>query len=234
MFSVLKRRFRHWFRERCYGRASEATDKTDFLWALGMVWQEVMGVPDYIQKGFRASGMWPVNRKLALNNPYVKKLEGPEGPRVARATTNSQPPDFLEPIAATDVRTPKSSKDVNKLQEILTSIDPSFRNPTARLLFKKMGKALDESNIKLTATENHNNQLTAALERTGSKKRRKVEPDPNQEFVQLKDVRLVKEGLQGSSTGPNVVTPQNEPEEKEDEESEYKNDDPECIVVRMR
>ncbi|RYP61877.1 hypothetical protein DL771_009966 [Monosporascus sp. 5C6A] len=31
VFATLKRRFRYWFRERCYGRASEATDKTDFL-----------------------------------------------------------------------------------------------------------------------------------------------------------------------------------------------------------
>ncbi|RYP57254.1 hypothetical protein DL771_011502 [Monosporascus sp. 5C6A] len=34
VFATLKRRFRYWFRERCYGRASEATNKTDFLWAL--------------------------------------------------------------------------------------------------------------------------------------------------------------------------------------------------------
>lgn len=234
VFSILKRRFRHWFRERCYGRASESTDKTDFLWALGMAWQEVLGVPDYIIKGFRASGIWPVNRKLALRNPYVKQLEGPESTRSKKTPLQSQPPDILEPIAVTEVRTPKSSKDVDRIREILANIDPAFGNPTTRLLFRKVGKALDNSNVQLTAAENHNNQLTAALEKAGSKKRKKVEPDPNQEFVRLKDVRLVKEGLQKGSTGPNVVTPQNEPEEEEEKEIEYENSDPECIVVRMR
>ena len=74
--SVLKRRFRVWFRERCYGRASEATDKTDFLWALSMAWNEVMMTSRFIIKGFKASGIWPVNRKLALSNPYIKESPG--------------------------------------------------------------------------------------------------------------------------------------------------------------
>ena len=234
VFSVLKRRFRYWFRERCYGRASEATDKTDFLWALGMAWNEVVGISRYIEKGFKASGMWPVNRKLVLKNPYVKQLTAAEGDPASNTKQSSQPPDFLAPIAAVNVNTPKSSKDVDKLREILTRIDPAFKNPTTRLLFRKVGKALDDSNNKLTAAENHNNQLTSALEKATSKKRRKVEPDPNHEFVKLKDVRLVKAGLQGPAKEPNVVTPQNEPQNEEEKEGEYENDDPECIVVRMR
>lgn len=133
-----------------------------------------------------------------------------------------------------DVRTPKSSKDVNRIREILYRIDPAFENPTTRLLFRKVGKALDDSNSSLTATENLNNQPTAALERAGSKKRKKVEPDPNQEFVKFKDVRLVKEGMQGPVTGPNIVIQQNESEDEEEEKSEYNTDDPDCIVVRMK
>lgn len=233
VFSVLKRRFRYWFRERCYGRASEATDKTDFLWALGMAWNEVVGISRYIEKGFKVSGMWPVNRELALKNPYVKQLTAAEGDPASNTKQSSQPPDFLAPIASVNVNTPKSSKDIDKLREILTRIDPAFKNPTTRLLFRKVGKALDDSNNKLTAAENHNNQLTSALEKVTSKKRRKVEPDPNFEFVKLKDVRLVKAGLQGPAKEPNVVTPQNEPQDDEEEEGEYENDDPECIVVRM-
>lgn len=234
VFSILKRRFRHWFRERCYGRASEVTDKTDFLWALGMAWEEVLGTSRYIIKGFKASGMWPVDRELALKNPYVKQLAEAKGDPAPNTKQPPQSPDFLEPIASITVNTPKSSKDVNKLREILTKVEPTFGNPTTRLLFRKVGKALDDSNNKLTAVENHNNQLISALEKAGSKKRRKVEPDPNHEFVKLKDVRLVKAGLQGPAKGLNVVTRQNEPEDEEEEESEYKNDDPECIVVRMR
>ena len=234
VFSVLKRRFRSWFRERCYGRASEATDKTDFLRALGMAWKEVLGVSRYILKGFETTGIWPVDRKLALSNPYVKQDAVPESDQVAKAKSQSQQPDFLEALAAMDVRTPKSPKDINRIRAILYRIDPAFENPTTRLLFRKVGKALDDSNSSLTAAENLNNQLTVALERAGSKKRKKVEPDPNQEFVKLKGVRLVKEEMQGPATGPNVGTQQNESEDEEEEESEYNTDDPDCIVVRMK
>ena len=177
--------------------------------------------------------MWPVNRELALKNPYVKQLTAAEGDPASNTKQSSEPPDFLAPITSVNVNTPKSSKDVDKLREILTRIDPAFKNPTTRLLFRKVGKALDDSNNKLTAAENHNNQLTSALEKATSKKRRKVEPDPNHVFVKLKDVRLVKAGLQGPAKEPNVVTPQNEPQDDEEEEGEYENDDPECIVVRM-
>lgn len=163
--------------------------------------------------------MWPINRKLGLRNLYTKQLEAPASIQGDRAITKPQAPDFLQLIVAIDVRTPESSKDINRLKEILISIDPTFENPTAHLLFKKMGKALDDWDIKLTATENHKNQLMAALEKAGPKKRRKVEPDPNQEFVTLKDVRIVKEGLQEPPTGPDVVTPQNEAEEEEENET---------------
>ena len=78
-----------------------------------------------------------------------------------------------------DVRTPKSSKDINRIRAILYRIDPAFESPTIRLLFRKVGKAFNDSNSSLTAAENLNNQLTVAFERAGSKKRKKVELDPN-------------------------------------------------------
>ncbi|RYO76737.1 hypothetical protein DL764_010281 [Monosporascus ibericus] len=172
VFSVLKRRFRYWFRERCYGRSSEATDKTDFLWALATAWKEVMGVSRYIKQGFKASGMWPVDRDRALKSPYVKKSDG--------------------------LDTPKSSKDLKILEKALIKVDPAFGKATGRLLFRKVGKALDISNSELTALENHNNQLTSALEKAHPKKLKKVETDPNQEFVRLKNVREVKAGLKSN------------------------------------
>ncbi|RYP70924.1 hypothetical protein DL771_005174 [Monosporascus sp. 5C6A] len=180
VFSVLKRRYRYWFRERCYGRTSEATDKTDFLWALGKAWNEVMKVPRYIKTGFRASGL----------------------------------------------NTPKSSRDLKDLETALIKVDPAFGKPTARLLFRKMRKALDVSSSELTALEHHNSQLTPALEKARPKKLRKVEADPNQEFVRLKNVKEVKAGLKGNAQGPSSVTPQNEAQDEEGEESDYDTDDP--------
>ncbi|RYO82061.1 hypothetical protein DL762_006793 [Monosporascus cannonballus] len=68
VFATLKRRYRYWFRERCYGRASEATDKTDFLWAFAKAWEEVMMTSEYIMKGWEATGLRPINKRKVLNN----------------------------------------------------------------------------------------------------------------------------------------------------------------------
>ncbi|RYO92532.1 hypothetical protein DL764_008115 [Monosporascus ibericus] len=229
IFSVLKRRFRYWFRERCYGRSSEATDKTDFLWALATAWKEVMGVSRYIKQGFKASGMWPINRDRALKSPYVKKSNGAGNAPVAKPSAILQQPDFLEPIASIGLNTPKSSKDLKILEKALIKVDPAFGKATGRLLFRKVGKALDISSSELTALENHNNQLTSALEKARPKKLKKVETNPNQEFVRLKNVREVKAGLKSNLQEPSSITPQNEAQDKEEEEKEYDTDDPDCI-----
>ncbi|RYP03578.1 hypothetical protein DL765_010455 [Monosporascus sp. GIB2] len=234
VFSVLKRRFRYWFRERCYGRGSEATDKTDFLWALAKAWEEVMGVSRYIKSGFRATGMWPVDRDRALKSKYVKKNEGAGNRPAAESSIIPQQPDFLSPFASMGLNTPKSSRDIRILKKALIKVDPAFGKATARLLFRKVGKALDASNSELTALENHNSQLTSALEKARPRKLRKVETDPNQEFVRLKNVRQVKAGLKGNAQGPSAVTPQKEAQDEGEEESEYYTDDPDCIVVRFR
>lgn len=234
VFSILKRKFRHWFRERCYGRAAEVTDKTDFLWALAKAWEEVLGISRYIKKGFKASGMWPVDRNRALNNPYVKKSEGAVKAPVKQPSITTPAVDFVEPTASIALNTPKSSKDLKNFQKAFIKLDPAFGNFTTRLLFRKVGKALDDSNNQITSYENHNNQLIKALNKSTSKKRKKVEVDPNAEFVRLKDVRQVKAGLKDAASTPAVVTPQDDPQEEEEEESEYENNDPECIVVRIR
>ncbi|RYP03077.1 hypothetical protein DL765_010610 [Monosporascus sp. GIB2] len=189
VFATLKRRFRYWFRERCYGRASEATDKTDFLWALAKAWKEVMGVLRYIKSGFRATGMWPVDRDRALKSKYVKKNEDAGNRPAAESFIIPQQPDFLSPIALMGFNTPKSSRDLKVFEKALIKADPAFGKATARLLFRKVGKALDLCNSELTALENHNSQLASALEKARPKKLRKVEADPNQEFVRLKNVR---------------------------------------------
>lgn len=56
VLSFFKRRFRFWFRERCWGRASEGTDKANFLWALERIW-EVMGRTKFTILSFRTSGL---------------------------------------------------------------------------------------------------------------------------------------------------------------------------------
>ncbi|RYP57346.1 hypothetical protein DL771_011489 [Monosporascus sp. 5C6A] len=209
VFATLKRRFRYWFRERCYGRASEATDKTDFLWALSKAWGEVMMTSKYILKGWEATGLRPINRAKALNNRYVRAGALAAEAPMPRSVSTSARPDFYAQMAGLGVKTPKLSRDVHIIEKSLVEIDPVFGSPTARLLFRKISRALDEKNLKLSAAEVHNSQLTAAIDKAKPRKRRKVQPEPNEEFVKMISVRKVKVGLKAPAKGRSAVTRKN-------------------------
>lgn len=176
--------------------------------------------------------MWPVSKKTALNNRFVK-----EGPRrgcapATKSNTTSSAPDFLDLMAGLSLKTPKSSMEVNDFQRQLVKIDPIFGNATARLLFRKLGKSLNEATFQYTTSEQQNEQLLAALEKAKPKKKKKVVPDPNSKFVRLKDVRKVQEGMKGLTPKPTRVTRSKKVIIEKEEESEHYSDDEDCIVVR--
>ncbi|RYO82199.1 hypothetical protein DL763_008316 [Monosporascus cannonballus] len=232
VFATLKERFRYWFRERCYGRASEVTDKTDFLWAFSQAWKEVMITSKYIMNGWETTDLRPINKAKVLNNRYVR-AGGAKGNTSARRSIRTlERPDFLAQMAALGVKTPKSSRELARLEKSLVEVNPTYGNPTVRLLFRKFAKALDDKTTKLTAAEVRNSQLTAAVEKAKHKVRRKVQPEPNEDFVKMISVRKVKVGLKAPAKGRSTVTRQNQqqnepPEGEEDSEVEV-----DCIIVR--
>ncbi|RYO93061.1 hypothetical protein DL762_001324 [Monosporascus cannonballus] len=232
IFTTLKRRYRYWFRERYYGRASEATDKTDFLWAFAKAWEKVMITSEYIIKGWEATGLRPINKRKVLNNRYVKEGGAITNAPVPRSIRTTERPDFFGQMAALGIKTPKSSRELTRLEKSLVGVDPTYGNPTVRLLFRKFAKALDDKTAKLSAAEVHNSQLTAALEKAKPKKRGKVQSEPNKDFVKMISVKKVKVGLKAPAKGRSTVTrkyqQQNEPSESE-KDSEVELD---CIIVR--
>lgn len=137
-------------------------------------------------------------------------------------------PDLVAEVSKLPVKTPKSSKEVLQLQRDLSKIDPIFGNATGRLIFRKTAKALDASTLESSLMEQHNEQLTVSIEKTKPKKRRKVLPAPNEEFVRLKDVQLVKGGLEGPPRRSTRNTRLKVVEIKEESEG-YSDDD--CIFV---
>ena len=233
VFNYLKRRFRHHFRERCFDRASESTDKVDFLWALSRAWQDTMGRKKFILTGWEASGMWPVSLEKSLNSRFVK--ESPEAERAAIVTESShEEPDFLADMAAFPAKTPASSRELNELQKKWAKADAFFAKPTTRLLFRKLGKALDLSNFEITATYQQVSQLTQALENAKPQKRKKVLPAPNEDFVRLKGIREVKGGVQTPKLRTNVVTRARSAEIEEIHESEAESEVGSCIIVGIQ
>lgn len=96
-----------------------------------------------------------------------------------------------------------------------------------------MAKALDTTTFEYTVKEQQAEQLMAALEKAKPKKRKQILPALNEEFVQLKDVELIREEMEEPpkrvtrSTRLKVVVI------KEKEENEVYSDDDDCIVVAL-
>ena len=109
-------------------------------------------------------------------------------------------------MAGLSVFTPSPSRKVHLIELRFTSFDPLFKSPTSRLLFRKLGKALDDRISSITAAELKVQQLIAALERAHLEKRRKVVPDLNEVFVAFKRVREVKGEMEQGLRAPRAVT----------------------------
>lgn len=145
-----------------------------------------------------------------LNNRFVRM--GGRITKIAAAEPIPEPvqPQYLEVLSYTTAKTPKSSRDIVDLQRAFAKMDPTFGKPTARLMFRKLGKALDISTVKLTAVELENCQLTEAIKKSKEKKK-KVVPAPNEEFVQLRDVAKVKESISAKPKARRAVTRKSRP-----------------------
>jgi hypothetical protein len=136
--------------------------------------------------------------------------------------------DFHTELSPIILNTPQSSWDVWNLARSLREIDPEFGKPVARQLFGKLAKSLDNHILKNTMIEARIEALQHSIDRLRPRKRRRVLPAPNNDFVQLADVLRVRRAM--------GVIPDSEGEEEEETEEIIKNEDnsviEDCIEVK--
>ncbi|KAK8091202.1 transposase [Apiospora phragmitis] len=120
-FSVLKRKFRAYLRDACFRGLTMAPGHEEFVDA----WKQAR--KDAFTVGTIKAG-WQ----------YLSVRE--EG---NSATLNSTTPiDLLSEITSAAISTLKSARDVNNLARTMVGVDEIYDQPTARLLFRKLAKAL--------------------------------------------------------------------------------------------
>jgi hypothetical protein len=100
-------------------------------------------------------------------------------------------------LSSIEFGTPKSSRDILKLAQQARDIDPIFGNPIARQLFRKIGKGLDQHIIQNATAETRSDSLRKASDRMKPKKRKRVVPVPNEEFVRMAGVLEVRRLMPG-------------------------------------
>jgi hypothetical protein len=140
------------------------------------------------------------------------------------------PPRFDEIISPIKIAIPKSSRKVLNLHRKMYAIDESFQASATRLLFRKIGRALDIANAKLAESESRYESLSDSLKKERPKKRKAIEMEVQCTFVQMMDVRRMKISM-GVQLEPPSPVPVEELVEEDERESSTAED--EIMVVEL-
>jgi hypothetical protein len=137
-------------------------------------------------------------------------------------------PQFDEITSLLLIKTPKSSRNLLKLKQQLCGVDKLFAIFTIRLLFRKVGKALNIGNAELAESRSQCATLTKSLKKTRPKKRKAIKIKVQDGFVQLMDVRKIKVIMGAVPDTPTPITDENFVNNVEKESNEVENE----IIVR--
>lgn len=138
--------------------------------------------------GWRGSGLWPVNMAKPLLNPLVL-------PAAIVPATPLPIEKRKADLEDDSMKTPKRSQEVRSLMVHLTK--QGEVDSTARRLFGKIGRGLDQQNLALAAAQSQIRQLQSKLDRIQHRKKQRIEPDPNGRFAQIAKVIEGRSRIQG-------------------------------------
>ncbi len=131
--------------------------------------------------------------RLILNTAKPQPIELQQ-PNQAQIELDQTQPNVEIPIIQPRkvvITTPKRSAEIGPLLQRLTP--GAWKNRTARLLFQKLGKSIDNKNVDLASQEAQLQALKVYITEAKVKKRRKVERvDPNKKFASIADVRRTR------------------------------------------
>jgi hypothetical protein len=146
--------------------------------------RELAMVELIIKPGWKAAGLWPVNLSKPLLNPFVAR-------------------PFLVPLTPEKIgmkrkgaldqglSTPRASHQVREM--VRNFLDNKQIDPTARLLFRKICKGLDEQNVQISINATKIQKLEAQNQRLQPKKRARVIEDPNSRFVRIDQIKTAQQ-----------------------------------------
>ncbi|KAL8364922.1 hypothetical protein RB595_004887 [Gaeumannomyces hyphopodioides] len=222
VFSPLKHAYRQKLGSQALFTCSTVVGKRQFLTAYAYARTKAF-TPYIITSGWRATGLWPRNPLKPLMNRLLLENSNRDGRRSAiqqsaednRAKKRSEVPFRLSQVGW---ETPKRSRGLaTQISTFKARAPPS---PTTRLFFRKVQKGYEVREFELATAQQKIRQLEAELEAQRPRKRKRVVPDPNQAFV---DIRRVAE-TRGDAI--EVEESASETAENSDQESVHS-----CIMV---
>jgi hypothetical protein len=152
-----------------------------------------------IRAGWKATGLWPVNEARALASPYVFDKVRQD---LTSATPGSDPtpgPEINLGEKRVVLATPEGSRAIRDF--LIQAEDYTKKDPVARSLIEKLGKALDKKNYRVAVQESQIQALQARIPDKKLQTRKKVvREDPNEKFAKIEDVIHTRQALQEVET----------------------------------
>jgi len=177
--------------------------------------------------GWRATGMWPINKQKPLRSPLLLENQQQQKNRVptkkAQARVAQAPPKPPRKVVDSQGvwKTPHAALDLTAQFATLTIAKKGTK--MQRVLFKKVEKAFNEKDLKVVMLETENEALKKRLWDLENKKKKKVPISPNRKFAEIKDIMR--------SRGEFV---EEEDSTSEESGSEIGGETEDCIVVEPR
>lgn len=187
VFPVLKRAYRSEVQKLVRITDDSPLGKAFFLKCYLKARKEAMN-PVTIRAGWKSSGMWPVAMAKPLMSPwFIERQRQRESNAFNTPCANKRQLEainnaILTPVRGGDVRT--AIEFVTNNQEV---------GPTAILLFRKLGKALDKHLVKIAEQEQEIEVPKAQVDHFRPKRKRKVKPGNKERFVNIKALRNTRE-----------------------------------------
>ena len=96
-------------------------------------------------------------------------------------------PEWHNNNSIVEWKTPSKSADIREQARLVTGLE-TVDQSTARVLFRKLAKGIDEKDFVIAQQERKIKQLENKIEQLKPRKRRKVVTSPNSKFATIDDI----------------------------------------------
>ncbi|UPL01239.1 hypothetical protein LCI18_012173 [Fusarium solani-melongenae] len=187
VFSVMKKAYRREVQRLIEITDDSALGKAYFLKCYLKARMQAMK-PETIRAGWKSSGMWPVSITKPLLNPwFIERQRRRESNAFQTPSAKRKLPIAIEEA----ILTPYRSLEVRTGIEFIANKEEL--GYTARLLFRKAAKGLDQHLATIADRDRRIHILEAQLEHFRPKKRKKVKLGPNERFANIEAIWKTRE-----------------------------------------
>jgi DDE superfamily endonuclease/helix-turn-helix, Psq domain/Tc5 transposase DNA-binding domain len=141
-----------------------------------------------IRSGWQATGLWPINIAKPLMSRLLLENSNNLEEESRKRKAEEPLPEWNIDQSVFKISTPKKLEDIRKQVYAIPQLGKASI-PTARVLFRKISKAVDQREFVIAQHEHRIQQLEARVLQLEPRKRRKVRTSPNSKFAGIEAIK---------------------------------------------